>query len=96
MYFNVTQLLLYYECPNQWPSVVVCLILTHSTYMRALWKIDVHLISILVNKSLYYYYYLMNALLFQNIIQSSNISQQVLHHENGWWIFYGGQTAINE
>jgi len=57
MYFNVTQLLLYYECPNQWPSVVVCLILTHSTYMRALWKIDVHLISTLVNESLYYYYY---------------------------------------
>ena len=57
MYFNVTQLLLYYECPNQWPSVVVCLLLTHSTYMRALWKIDVHLISTLVNESLYYYYY---------------------------------------
>ena len=57
MYFNVTQLLLYYECPNQWPSVVVGLLLTHSTYMRALWKIDVHLISTHVNKSLYYYYY---------------------------------------
>ena len=25
--------------------------------LRALWKIDVHLISTLVNKSLYYYYY---------------------------------------
>ena len=48
---------MYYECPNQWPSVVVGLLLTHSTYMRALWKIDVHLISTLVNKSLYYYYY---------------------------------------
>jgi len=26
--------------------------------LRALWKIDVHLISTLVNKSLYYYYYI--------------------------------------
>jgi len=25
--------------------------------LRALWKIDVHLISTLINKSLYYYYY---------------------------------------
>jgi len=25
--------------------------------LRALWKIDVHLISTLVNKSLYYFYY---------------------------------------
>jgi len=27
--------------------------------LRALWKIDVYLISTLVNKSLYYYYYLL-------------------------------------
>ena len=25
--------------------------------LRALWKIDVHLINTLVNKSIYYYYY---------------------------------------
>jgi len=70
------------------------LLLLNYVVLMALWKIDVHLISTIVNKSLYYY--LMNALLFQNIIQSSNISQQVLHHENGLWIFYGAQTAINE
>ena len=31
------------------------LLLLNSVVLRALWKIDVHLISTLVNKSLYYY-----------------------------------------
>jgi len=33
------------------------LLLLNYVVLRALWKIDVHLISTLVNKSLYYYYY---------------------------------------
>jgi len=33
------------------------LLLLNYVWLRALWKIDVHLISTLVNKSLYYYYY---------------------------------------
>jgi len=32
------------------------LLLLNYVVLRALWKIDVHLISTLVNKSLYYYY----------------------------------------
>jgi len=35
------------------------LLLLNYVVFRALWKIDVHLISTLVNKSLYYYYYLL-------------------------------------
>jgi len=37
--------------------------------LRALWKIDVYLISTLVNKSLYYYYYYLSyirEIIFQN------------------------------
>ena len=34
------------------------LLLLNYVLLRALWKIDVHLISTLVNKSLYYYYYI--------------------------------------
>jgi len=33
------------------------LLLLNYVVLWALWKIDVHLISTLVNKSLYYYYY---------------------------------------
>ena len=33
------------------------LLLLSYVVLRALWKIDVHLISTLVNKSLYYYHY---------------------------------------
>jgi len=33
------------------------LLLLNYFVLRALWMIDVHLISTLVNKSLYYYYY---------------------------------------
>ena len=33
------------------------LLLLNYVVLRALWKIDVHLISTLVNKSLYYHYY---------------------------------------
>jgi len=33
------------------------LLLLNYVVLRALWKIDVHLISTLVNKRLYYYYY---------------------------------------
>jgi len=33
------------------------LLLLNYVVLRALWTIDVHLISTLVNKSLYYYYY---------------------------------------
>ena len=32
-------------------------LLLNYVVLRALWKLDVHLISTLVNKSLYYYYY---------------------------------------
>jgi len=35
------------------------LLLLNYVVLRALWKIDVHLISTLVYKSLYYYYYLL-------------------------------------
>jgi len=35
------------------------LLLLNYVVLRALWKIDVHLISTLVNKSLYYYYSLL-------------------------------------
>ena len=34
------------------------LLLLNYVVLRALWKIDVHLIITLVNKSLYYYYHL--------------------------------------
>ena len=34
------------------------LLLLNYVMLRALWKKDVHLISTLVNKSLYYYYYI--------------------------------------
>jgi len=33
-------------------------LLLNYVVLRALWKIDVYLISTLVNKSLYYYYYI--------------------------------------
>ena len=33
------------------------LLLLNYVVLRALWKIDVHLISTVVNKGLYYYYY---------------------------------------
>jgi len=33
------------------------LLLLNCVVLRALWKIDVHLISTLVNNSLYYYHY---------------------------------------
>ena len=33
------------------------LLLLNYVVLRALWKIDVHLIRTLVNKSVYYYYY---------------------------------------
>jgi len=36
------------------------LLLLNYVVLGALWKIDVHLISTLVNKSLYYYYYYYN------------------------------------
>ena len=36
---------------------MMVLLLLNYVVLRALWKIDVHLISTLVNKSLYYYYY---------------------------------------
>jgi len=34
------------------------LLLLNYVVLRALWKTDVHLISTLVNKSIYYYYYI--------------------------------------
>ena len=44
-------MIIYYCC-----SIMLLLLLNY-VVLRALWKIDVHLISTLVNKSVYYYYY---------------------------------------
>ena len=42
---------------SRWRNVaIMLLLLLNYVVVRALWKIDVHLISTLVNKSLYYYY----------------------------------------
>ena len=42
-------------------SIIINFLLNY-VVLRALWKIDVHLISTLVNKSLYYYYFYKNEL----------------------------------
>ena len=49
---------------------MVLLLLNH-VVLRALWKIDVYLISTLVNKSLYYYYYYYTHIWAANIIRAS-------------------------
>ena len=41
------------------------LLLLNNVVLMALWKIDVHLISTLVNKGLYYYYYNMMVVVHQ-------------------------------
>ena len=51
------------------------LLLLNYVVLRALWKIDVHLISTLVNKSLYYYYYIYDVAI--NIICDYQIKKRV-------------------
>ena len=57
------------------------LLLSH-VVLRALWKIDVHLISTLVNKSLYYYYYYYHTSNFSSLwgyfLHCSNIGYSFL------------------
>jgi len=43
------------------------LLLLNYVVLRALWKIDVNLISTLVTKSLYYYYYYLYLLVYIDI-----------------------------
>ena len=53
------------------------LLLLNYVVLGALWKIDVHLISTLVNKSLYYYYYYLT---IAKMIIRAWIKKLHLHH----------------
>jgi len=50
------------------------LLLLDYVLLRALWKIDVHLISTLINKSLYYYYFLLILLYCLTMLQRSRLA----------------------
>ena len=53
------------------------LLLLNYVVLRALWKIDVYLISALVNKSLYYYYYY--------IYCARKLSKSILALHSAWY-----------